>query len=75
MLRPEQDHHLYFNNLKPEIKTVTDGFNLRKSLAWDSAFFTSEGVFDMIYISTFYFLLLSVCSWCLYFWTLVYQEF
>jgi len=51
MLRPKQDQHLYFNNLKPEIKTAaTDGFNLRKSLAWDSAFFTSEGVFDMIYV-------------------------
>ncbi|KAK7364691.1 hypothetical protein VNO80_13432 [Phaseolus coccineus] len=46
MLRPKQDQHLYFNNLKPEIKTVTDGFNLRKSLAWDSAFFTSEGILN-----------------------------
>jgi len=49
ILRPEQDQQLYFNNLKPEIKTVTDGFNLRKSLAWDDAFFTSEVMFDMIY--------------------------
>ncbi|KAG2384361.1 uncharacterized protein HKW66_Vig0148750 [Vigna angularis] len=46
MLRPEQDQHLHFNNLKPEIKTVTDGFSLRKSLAWDSAFFTSEGILN-----------------------------
>ncbi|KAK8470177.1 hypothetical protein PHAVU_004G075600 [Phaseolus vulgaris] len=47
MLRPKQDQHLYFNNLKPEIKTAaTDGFNLRKSLAWDSAFFTSEGILN-----------------------------
>ncbi|WVZ15561.1 hypothetical protein V8G54_013127 [Vigna mungo] len=46
MLRAEQDQHLYFNNLKPEIRTVTDGFNLRKSLAWDSAFFTSEGILN-----------------------------
>ncbi|KAG4933701.1 hypothetical protein AAZX31_17G175100 [Glycine max] len=46
MLGPEQDQHLSVNYLKPEIKTVTDEFNLRKSLAWDSAFFTSEGILN-----------------------------
>ncbi|CAJ1947788.1 unnamed protein product [Sphenostylis stenocarpa] len=46
MLKHEQYQHLYFNNRKPEIKTVTDGFNLRKSLAWDSAFSTSEGILN-----------------------------
>ena len=48
MLGPEQDQHLSVSYVKPEIKTVTDEFNLRKSLAWDSAFFTSEGVFNVV---------------------------
>ncbi|TKY46307.1 hypothetical protein E2542_SST28345 [Spatholobus suberectus] len=43
ILGPEQDQFLSINYLKPEIKPVTDEFNVRKSLAWDSAFFTSEG--------------------------------
>ncbi|KAK7277294.1 hypothetical protein RIF29_18445 [Crotalaria pallida] len=32
--------------LEPEIKSVTDEINLRKSLAWDSAFSTCEGVLN-----------------------------
>ncbi|RDX74453.1 hypothetical protein CR513_45802, partial [Mucuna pruriens] len=46
MLGPEQDQLLSVNYQKPETKNVTSEFNLRKSLAWDSAFFTSEGILN-----------------------------
>ncbi|KAL2334196.1 hypothetical protein Fmac_015409 [Flemingia macrophylla] len=42
----ENDQLLSCNYMDPETKTVTGEFNLRKSLAWDSAFFTSEGILN-----------------------------
>ncbi|XP_029128623.1 uncharacterized protein LOC114916341 [Cajanus cajan] len=46
ILVPEQAQLLSCNYLKPETKSFTGVFNLRKSLDWDSAFFTSEGILD-----------------------------
>ncbi|KAL9258900.1 hypothetical protein AKJ16_DCAP00679 [Drosera capensis] len=50
-LVPASDTINYDNALPPESMELRgparqDGFNLRKSLAWDSAFFTSAGVLD-----------------------------
>lgn len=43
-----QREHEYLpsDSLEPEIPSRDGKFNLRQSLAWDSAFFTSEGVLD-----------------------------
>lgn len=36
----------------PEPKNCTQRYNLRKSMAWDSAFFTSEGILCIGQIKT-----------------------
>lgn len=48
ILGHEEDQLLPLKYPEPEHKVATDEFSLRKSLAWDSAFFTSEGVFNIV---------------------------
>ena len=48
ILEHEDEILLPFGSLEPEVASRVDKYDLRKSLAWDSAFFTNAGMLYLV---------------------------